>query len=85
MRFSAEHEGDKIDLKDANKQKYYIYYDYDINELKISCYYSSCNIGDISFYSEEITRQAIEEFEDDLIKYFTIDIYHNEDETTSEE
>ena len=85
MRFSAEHEGDKIDLKDANQQKYYIYYDYNTNKFEIWDFYSSYNVGSIAFYSEEIAQQAIEEFKDDLIKYFTTDIYHNEDETTSEE
>ena len=85
MRFSAEHEGDKIDLKDMNNKKFYIYYDYNTDTIKTDYYCSYCNIGGISFYSEEIAQQAIEEFKDDLIKYFTMDIYHNEDETTSEE
>ena len=85
MRFSAEHEGDKIDLKDVNKQKYYICYNYHTNKLEISIFYSYCNFGGVYFYSEEVVQQAIKEFKDDLIKYFTMDIYHNEDETTSEE
>ena len=85
MRFSAEHKGDKIDLKDANKQKYYIYYNYKTNELKICDFNSCCNFGGVYFYSKEIAKQAVEEFKDDLIKYFTMDIYHNEDQTTSEE
>lgn len=78
MRFSAEHEGDKIDLKNSDLTKFYIYYDNDINNLKISSFYTCYDIGIIYFYSKEIAEQAIEEFKDDLIKYFTIDIYHNE-------
>ena len=85
MRFSAEHEGDKIELKDVNKQKYCIYYDYYINELEINVFSSCCEFGGIHFYSKEIAKQAIEEFKDDLIKYFAMDIYHNEGETTVEE
>lgn len=78
IRFSAKHEGDKIDLKDTNKKKYYIYYNYDINDFEISDFCSCCYFGDVCFYSEEIAKHAVEEFKDDLIKYFTMDIYNNE-------
>lgn len=83
MRFSAEHEGDKIDLKKSSK--YYIYYDFNYKKLKVDYLTNWYELGTVHFYSEEIAKQAIKEFNDDLIKYFTMDIYHNEEDSTSDE
>ena len=84
MKFSAEHKGDKIDKTNDDEPKYNIFYYIKDKELRVGSVYNGLYFGEVYFYSEEIAQQAIEEFKDDLIKYFTMDIYHNEDQTISE-
>lgn len=70
MRFSAEHDGDKIDWASENA-KYYIVYDAEENDLDWSSAYEIVRFGQIYFYKKEVAQLAIETFKDDLIKYFT--------------
>lgn len=72
MRFSDEHEGDKIDKTSYNDPKYNIFYHIKDKELRVGTVYNGLYFGEAYFYSKEIAEQAIEEFKDDLIKYFTI-------------
>lgn len=71
-RFADEHNEEKIDLKNTRQNKYSFYYDVTENKIyplfSCVCLYFQQNIY---FTSEEIAKQAIEEFKDDLIRYFT--------------
>ena len=71
MKFSSEHDGDKIDSEDFSQYKYRIYYSYSDNELSISATCCVAQCGAIDFYSKEVAEKAIEEYHNDLIKYFT--------------
>lgn len=71
MKFSLEHDGGKIDRNDYLQDKCIIGYDYVIGNFNIVPVANVSRFGCPSFYSEEIARQAIKEFHDDLIKYFT--------------
>lgn len=70
-RFAVEHNNQEIDWKNKRLGKYEICFDYDGNELFINDYSSIRMFGQIYFTSEEIAKQAIKEFEDELIWYFT--------------
>lgn len=70
-RFAVEHNNQEIDWKNKRLGKYEICFDYDGNELFINDYSSIRMFGQIYFTSEEIAKQAIEEFKDDLLWYFT--------------
>lgn len=71
MKFSLEHDGDKIDWDDDDNSKYHICYSYACNDLCVKSVLVTNRCGAICFYSKKITDQAIEEYHDDLIKYFT--------------
>ena len=71
MKFSSEHDGDKIDSEDFSQYKYRIYYSYSDNELSISATCCVAQCGAIDFYSKEVAEKAIETYHNDLIKYFT--------------
>ena len=54
---------------DANESKYYIYYDFDSDELDISCCYRSIEFNKLHYFkSYEITNECIEEFGDEIIE-----------------
>lgn len=53
--------------------KYNIWYDYELKSLDIGCIEQARDFGQVYFSSEEIAEKAIEEFKDDLIRYFTSD------------
>lgn len=73
QRFSDENGSSKIDWSDGEQRKYFIYY-CSINEkLDFYWHYTDKHYGSVYFNSEEIAKQAIELFHDDLIKYFTGD------------
>ena len=72
QRFSDENGGNEIDWNDAHC-KYSIKYAYDDNNLFIGWNYDVKEVGVVYFVHEEIAKQAIELFRDDLIKYFTHD------------
>ena len=70
-RFAVEHREHGVNLNDINTEKYYMYYDYDDNELRVSFVFCTRNFGVIHFDSEETVNAAIDEFHDELIWYFT--------------
>ena len=70
-RFSVEHRECGVNFNDINAEKYYIYYDYENNELNVGFVLRSRNFGVIYFDSEETAQAAIDEFYDELIWYFT--------------
>lgn len=72
QRFSDENGGGDIDWSDFNQRKYYIFYNTD-DLIPDYCWkYTDKNFGVVYFVSKEVTKQAVELFHDDLIKYFTM-------------
>ena len=70
-RFAVEHRGCGVNLNDINTKKYFIYCDYEDDELGVTSVFHSKIFGAIYFDSEETARAAIDEFHDELIWYFT--------------
>lgn len=70
-RFSVEHRGCGVNLNDINTKKYFIYCDYEDDELGVTSVFHSKIFGAIYFDSEETAQAAIDEFHDELIWYFT--------------
>ena len=70
-RFVVENRKDKIDWNDRKWNKFFIYYSYFNQELKLELERSDRHYGVLYFDSEEVAKQAIEEFKDELIWYFT--------------
>ena len=70
-RFAVEHNESGVNFNDTNAKKYYIYYDYENNELNVSFVRRTRDFGLIHFDSEETANAAIDEFHDELIWYFT--------------
>lgn len=70
-RFAVENRKEKIDWNDRKWNKIFIYYSYFDQELKIEVGRSDRYYGVLYFDSEEVAEQAIEEFKDELIWYFT--------------
>lgn len=71
IKFSLEHDGDKIDWNDDIQDRYVIGYDYCLNNFDIIPVISVSRFGCPVFYSQTIAEQVIKTFHDDLIKYFT--------------
>lgn len=72
LKFSLEHDYDKIEKDNWNVKKYIIRRDNE-GEIYTDFTWRVDLQGAIPFYSEEICQQAIEEFYDDLVKYFQLD------------
>ena len=70
-RFAVEHRECGVNLNDTNTKKYYICYDYENNELGATFTFVGRVFGIIYFDSEEAINTAIDEFNDELIWYFT--------------
>ena len=70
-RFAVEHRECGVNLNDMNTKKYYFYYNYDDNELRVSLMFSAKFFGAIYFDSEETAQAVIDKFHDELIWYFT--------------
>ena len=70
-RFAVEHRGCGVNLNDINTKKYFIYCDYEDDELGVTSVFHSKIFGAIYFDSEETANAAIDEFHDELIWYFT--------------
>jgi hypothetical protein len=70
-RFAVEHRENKIDWKDGQTIKYYIYYDFSASMLLIDYSYRNRKFGGVYFSSRENAKLAIETFHDELIWYFT--------------
>lgn len=62
----------KVDWSNDDN-KFDIWYDYEDKQFNTGCYESARDFAQIYFSSEEIAEKAIEEFKDDLIRYFTSD------------
>lgn len=56
---------------DNGKEKYYIFFDYINSKIIIDMCRCTRNFSQIYFSSQEIAEKAIEQFQDELIKYFT--------------
>ena len=70
-RFAVEHRGHGVNFNDIKTKKYYLYYDYEDNELRTTSMFYFRYFGTILFDSEETANAAIDEFHDELIWYFT--------------
>ena len=70
-RFAVEHRECEVNFNNINTEKYYMYYDYDDNELGVSFVFRTRNFGAIYFDSKETANAAIAEFHNELIWYFT--------------
>lgn len=62
---------EKLDWRNPETGKYYIYYNYDSDELLVTVDWTDRGMGEIYFDTEEHAEQVIEEFKDELIWYFT--------------
>lgn len=71
QRFSDENGGNEIDWSNGESCKYYIYYNYEEEELDVYGASHIRDFGQVYFETEELAEQAIELFREDLIKYFT--------------
>lgn len=72
QRFSDENGGLDINWNNLFRFKYFIKYNHDTENIWVDCKSKAQDFGQIYFISEEVARQAIELFHDDLIKYFTM-------------
>ena len=70
-RFSVEHREDGINLNDIHTKKFFITYNYENNELRLGYTFQLKTFGVICFDSREVVNDAIDEFHDELIWYFT--------------
>ena len=70
-RFAVEHNDCELDWDNDEQNKCDIFYNYKCECLNIGYHYYTKNFGQIYFSSDEIAEQAIEEFKDELIWYFT--------------
>lgn len=70
-RFAVEHNDCALDWDNDEQNKCDIFYNYKCECLDIGYHHYAKNFGQIYFSSDEIAEQAIEEFKDELIWYFT--------------
>lgn len=71
-KFAYENNEEEIEWNDNYPtEKCYIYYDFDYKELNVGHASETKDYGQIYFTSEKIADMAIEEFREDLIRYFT--------------
>ena len=62
---------EKMNLRDSETQKYCITYDVDNNVLYVSPAWNFNDFGQVYFDTKEHAEQVIEEFNDELLWYFT--------------
>ena len=70
-RFAVEHNDCELDWSNDEQTKCYIFYNYNSTPLNIGCSYVRRDFGQIYFLSDKVAKQAIKEFKDELIWYFT--------------
>lgn len=70
-RFAVEHNDCELDWDNSNQSKYFIFYDYYWGKCKVCGTLGHRNFGQIYFLSDKVAKQAIKEFKDELIWYFT--------------
>ena len=71
MRYSYENDGSDIDWNDSRMNKYHIYYDYEDKVLRTGTRCFHREHGAVYFTTEEAAKAAINEFKEELIRYFT--------------
>ncbi|MEX0083019.1 hypothetical protein AB2T90_11350 [Clostridium butyricum] len=71
LRKFAEDNNDKIDWSDDDSWKYCIVYEYNYNKITTCVRYGIADFSQIYFSSKETVEKAIEQFHDELMKYFT--------------
>ena len=74
QRWADIHNEDKIDWDNSEQRKYVIYYDYDDNRFGFTYNYYSRDLGQIYFTSEEIARQCLKEFKEELLEYYKFEM-----------
>lgn len=70
-RFSVEHRECGVNLNDIHTKKFFITYNYENNELRPGYIFQLKTFGTICFDSRKVVNEAIDEFHDELIWYFT--------------
>ena len=70
-RFAVQHRECGVNFNDIKTKKYYLYYDYEDNELRTTFMFYFKHFGTIHFDSEGAAQAAIDEFYNELIWYFT--------------
>ena len=74
QRWADIHNEKKIDWNNSEQRKYVIYYDYDDNKFGFTYNYYNRDLGQIYFTSEEIVRQCLEEFKEELLEYYKFEM-----------
>lgn len=75
-RFAWENNEEEINWNNEKQFKWCIVYQYEnnyANSLMVNYCMTSKDLGQIYFTSKDIAMMAIEEFKDDLLRYFTSD------------
>jgi hypothetical protein len=70
-RFAVEHSKKELDWNNNEQDKYYIYYNYCDNKLECDGYVNARDFGQIYFDTLDACEEAIKEFKNELIWYFT--------------
>ncbi|HAU87644.1 MAG TPA: hypothetical protein DCW90_19775 [Lachnospiraceae bacterium] len=70
-RFSAMHRQNKIDWADCNSFKFSIGFDYEYQDLQVNRWSQCRYFGEVYFDTMELAEQAMVNFRDDLMWYFT--------------
>ena len=60
-----------VDWSDTDTGKYFIYYEYEAGVLSVMCNWTVRHIGETYFSTQMKAEEAVKEFEDELIWYFT--------------
>jgi len=70
-RFAVENREKELDWNDVCQRRYYIFYDYETNKIHPGSEAVYRGFGKIYFDTVYTCRDAIDEFKDELIWYFT--------------
>lgn len=70
-RFKETYDEGDVDWNNENSQKFYIAFYTKKKEISVEHIYTYKNFGQIYFTSHEIAIRCVEEFKEDLEKYFT--------------
>lgn len=70
-RFAVEHREKEFDWKQIIQDKWFIYYDYDSENIEATCDDYTKTFGTIYFDSMVVVDDAINTFRDELLWYFT--------------
>ena len=70
-RFKETYDEGNIDWNNENSQKFYIRFNNQNKKISVDYIYNRADFGQIYFTSHEIAVRCVEEFKEDLEKYFT--------------